>query len=122
MKLNPCNNCGNEGVHCTYQDEIIGVMCFGCFNTVVENATTYDQAAYYWNSRNPNATAIKIDTSTPLQQVEVLQQAMLQSLMKRYAVNGKISDVGMPIYDRECLKLLFEQGVLSLSNGLYQPK
>jgi len=102
MKLNPCIHCkdadivtNGEYVYCT------NASCDSDVHTSVSN----------WNKANP------IDTKL-LQ----LQQAMLQSLIKRYAVNGKISDVGMPIYDRECLTLLEEQGVLSLSNGLYQTK
>jgi len=103
MKLNPCRVCGSipiinestDAVQCRNDPWLASCIGSGC-------ATVID-----WNKANPD--------------IKPLQQAMLQSLMQRYAVNGKISDVGMPIYDRECLTLLEAQGVLSLSNGLYRP-
>ena len=104
MKLNPCPFCGSSA---ELSDDYL-FFSVNCTNANCEIETKRFRfkldAITAWNKRhNP------------------LHQAMLNSLMKRYAVNGKISDVGMPIYDRECLKLLFEQGVLSLSNGLYYP-
>ena len=103
MKLNPCRICGCEP---TTNESTNAIQCrndpwlASCINSGCDSADV-------WNTANPD--------------IQSLQQAMLNSLMHRYAVNGKISDVGMPTYDRECLKLLEAHGVLSLCNGLYHP-
>ena len=111
MKLNPCTNCNNKADEDFDLDQRVGdylpiVYCPICNKSTGCHPTAKD-ARKSWNKANPD--------------IKALQQAMLNSLMQRYAVNGKISDVGMPIYDRECLKLLVAHGVLSLSNGLYHP-
>lgn len=111
MELNPCSNCGDTDI--VIVDDYLYCMTLNCDRKTIYYGSSLQNAVDVWNSANPNAIA---------DWLHILQQAMLQSLMQRYAVNGKISDVGMPVYDRECLKLLESQGVVSLSNGLYQPK
>lgn len=102
ITLNPCKKCGNI-TNILIDSTDVFCNTLDCRNQV-EYDGTLQNAIAAWNKANPDVGA--------------LQRAALKSLMQRYGVNGKLSDVGMPDYDRFLLQLLVDQGVLSLCNAL----
>jgi len=109
MKLNPCSKCGDTDI--LINEEYIVCMTLNCDSKGIYHHGRLQTAVDAWN----------FDNERPYPATCPLRSAF-HDLMKRYAVDGVISDAAnMSAYDREWLKRLTDIGVFCLSNGLYRP-